>query len=202
MKRLLFILLILANGIHALPKNTFAKLCAFSGLSGLAWYLSTASTLLYDMKKEHMFTQKIDVPKSSRPIHFDGYHVAVNANNDIYDYKFSLAEVNLWHVAQEIGFANIICTRESAQHPQDCNLAQLHIHKNYRYGGFGSLMLQEAIADLKQRTTAHELDLWARAELGTSQSRLEHFYEKNGGKRKDDPYVQNVFAFNLKDNKI
>lgn len=202
MKRLLFITLILASGAQAAPKNPFSKLFAAVGLSGLAWYVSNVASSSYAMKKERMFSKKIDVPKSRRPVNFEGYRTVIYVDNDIFDYKFSLADVNLWNAAQEIGYAHIKCTKKSVQHDQECTLTQLHIYKDYRYEGFGSLILQEAIADLKQRTTANELDLWAHAELGTSQSRLEHFYEKNGGKRKENPYARNLFAFNLKDNKI
>ncbi|CAN5201965.1 hypothetical protein BH09DEP1_BH09DEP1_6920 [soil metagenome] len=199
MKRLLFIVLILASGAQAAPKSVFTKILASAGLSGLALYFSNCMSPSYGMKKESMIAKRIEVPKSPRPVNFYGFHTVINADNDIYDYKLSLpTDLNLYDAAQAVGNAYISCTRASKQHQHECSLEQLHINKKYRYSGLGSVLLQEAIADITQRTTAQALDFVAHASDGTDQARLCGFYERHGAKRKMNAQVQNAFTFNLR----
>lgn len=202
MKRLLFIFLILGSGADALPKNSFSALMATAGISGLALYVYKVFNPSYSMKKEPIMSAKIDVPKTTRPVYFNGYHTAINANNDNFDYQLSLADINLSKAAQEIGHAYIICTRESAKHPRECNLATLHIDKKFRYQGFGSLLLQEAVTDLQKRVKVDEFNFTVRAQEGISQEHLENFYIKNGAQRKMNSVRINEFVFNVRDHKV
>lgn len=200
MKRLLFTLLILASGTHALPKKSLAGLFASVGISGLAWQTYQLLNPSYSMKKEPMISAKINVPKKAQSVQLNGYHSAINANNDIYDYQLWSSEVHLWNAAHKIGHAYIICTRQAEQQPRECNLLKLRIKQPYRYQGLGSVLLQEAINDLKQRTVVDEFNLVARAKEGTSQERLENFYKKNGAQQKETRTHEKEFVFNL--NKI
>lgn len=198
MKRLLFPLLIFATTTDALPKNSVANLLAGIGLSSLAVYCASLVKPSYGMEKKPMVNKKVDVTQNAAAVQFKGYHIAVNADNDIYHYHLLSSQVNLAEVAREIGFAHVMCSQD-AKKQRKCYLAELHINAAQRYKGLGSLLLQETLADVKQRTKAKEINLFASATPGTSQERLEHFYTKNGGYQRSKQPVE--FVFNL-DNKI
>lgn len=199
MKRLLFTCLILSSTVEALPKNAMANLLAGVGLSSLAIYCASLLKPAYQMEKKPMVNKKVNGAENVSALQFKGYHIAVNADNDIYHYHLLSSQVNLAEAAREIGFAHVMCSQD-AKKQRKCYLAELHINAAQRYKGLGSLLLQETLADVKQRTKAKEVNLFASAAPGTDQKKLEHFYEKNGGCQIRKQPVE--FVFNLRDNKI
>lgn len=196
MKRLLFALLILAVGAEAVPKNSLAAIVA-AGIAGFAWNASQFLNPTYSMKKQPMMSATLNAPKAAQPVQLNGYHTKINADNDTYDYQLCSSPLNLWDAAKKIGHAYFICTRQSEQQPRECNLLKLRIKPAYRYQGLGSLLLKEAVSDLKKRTSIDELNFIARAQEGTSQERLEHFYHKNGANQKETRMHEKEFIINV-----
>lgn len=205
MKRLLFTLLFVAAPALAVPKTSiWGKLSATMGLAGLGWYFSGFTNPSYAMDKKPMVSKKLKTDKANKNLELQGYHTAINADNHTYNYKLMAPTqgLNFRNEMQEVGNALILCTRFVPNQPNECTLERLYIEKKYRYQKLGSLLLQEAVADARTRTDAVELAFTASALEGTNQERLEQFYKKNGAVKKQNHFLKNAFAFNLRDNKI